>query len=101
METGDQRKFGYGGDGLPPDEGDDGDDGWEPGGEGSPSTAGLVILLVAGAWALWEYRRPGGSLNPQTKIDIARRRHQAQMEARRRRLEGSGGQAPRGKINVV
>ena len=54
METGDQRKFGYGGDGLPPDDGDDGDDGWEPGGEGSPSTAGLVILLVAGAWALWE-----------------------------------------------
>ena len=43
METDDQRKFGYGGDGLPPDDG--GDDGnWEPGGDsGAPSPYGLFI----------------------------------------------------------
>ena len=56
METGDQRKFGYGG-GLAPDRGDDDDGGWEPGGEGEPSPVGLFVLLAAGAWALWEYRR--------------------------------------------
>jgi hypothetical protein len=106
METGDQRKYGYGGDGLPPDDGDDDDGGWEPGGEGNPSTTGLFILLAAGAWALWEYRRPGGSLNPQTKRDIAQRRYEAQLAARRKRLQqaaggGGGGDRPSGKINVV
>lgn len=56
---------------MPPDDGDD-DGGWEPGGDGSePSPWGLFILLAAGAWALWEYKRPGGTLNPQTKKDIA------------------------------
>jgi hypothetical protein len=100
METGDQRKFGYGGDGLPPDDGDDDDGGWEPGGEGEPSPVGLFVLLAAGAWALWEYRRPGGTLNPQTKKDIARRRYEAQLAARRRRLQESQGGGT-GKINVV
>ena len=84
---------------MPPDDGDDDDGGWEPGGEGSPSPVGLFVLLAAGAWALWEYRRPGGTLNPQTKKDIARRRYEAQLAARRRRLaESSGGGT--GKINV-
>ena len=50
------------------------DDGWNPGGEGQPSAWGLIILLVVGAWALWEYKRPGGSLNPETKSSAARRR---------------------------
>ena len=55
---------------MPPD---DGDDGWEPGGDGDgPSPWGLGILLVIGAWALWEYKRPGGILNPQTKQDAMR-----------------------------
>ena len=99
METGDQRKFGYGGDGLPPDDGDDDDGGWEPGGEGEPSPVGLFVLLAVGAWALWEYRRPGGTLNPQTKKDIARRRYEAQLAARRRRLQESQGGGT-GKINV-
>ena len=87
METQEQRKLGYGGDdggmggggnGDDGDDGDDGDydDGWNPGGEGEPSTMGLGILLVAGAWALWEYKRPGGSLNPQTKIDQQRARYE-------------------------
>ena len=78
METQEQRKLGYGGDdggmsggggGDDGDDGDDGDydDGWNPGDEGEPSTMGLGILLVIGAWALWEYKRPGGSLNPQRK----------------------------------
>ena len=56
--------------------------------------------LAAGAWALWEYRRPGGTLNPQTKKDIARRRYEAQLAARRRRLQESQGGGT-GKINVV
>ena len=86
METQEQRKLGYGGDdggmggggGDDGDDGDDGDydDGWNPGGEGEPSTMGLGILLVIGAWALWEYKRPGGSLNPQTKIDQQRARYE-------------------------
>ena len=87
METQEQRKLGYGGDdggmggGGNGDDGDDGedgdyDDGWNPGGEGEPSTMGLGILLVIGAWALWEYKRPGGSLNPQTKIDQQRARYE-------------------------
>jgi hypothetical protein len=50
MENEDQRKFGYGGDG------------------GAPSQTGLFILLGAGAWALWEYKRPGGALNPQARF---------------------------------
>ena len=45
METDDQRKFGYGGDGLPPSDGDD-DGSWEPGGDsGAPNPYGLFILL--------------------------------------------------------
>ena len=87
METQEQRKLGYGGDdggmsggggGDDGDDGDDGDydDGWNPGDEGEPSTMGLGILLVIGAWALWEYKRPGGSLNPQTKIDQQRARYE-------------------------
>lgn len=100
METGDQRKFGYGGDGMPPDDGDDDGDGWEPGGEGEPSPVGLFVLLAAGAWALWEYRRPGGMLNPQTKRDIERRRYEAQLAARKRRLAAQGGGGGTGKINI-
>ena len=87
METTDQRKFGYGGDGLPPDDGDD-DGGWEPGGDGSaPSPYGLFILLGAGAWALWEYRKTGGALNPQTKMDLAQKRYEAQLAARKKRIQ--------------
>ena len=86
METTDQRKFGYGGDGMPPDDGD-GDGSWEPGGDGSePSPFGLFILLAAGAWAVWEYRKPGGSLNPQTKLDLAQKRYEAQLAARKKRI---------------
>ena len=48
MENEDQRKFGYGGDGLPPDDYDGDDEGWEPGGDGgAPSQTGLFILLGA------------------------------------------------------
>jgi hypothetical protein len=69
MENEDQRKFGYGGDGLPPDDYDGDDEGWEPGGDGgAPSQTGLFILLGAGAGALWEYKRPGGALNPQARF---------------------------------
>ena len=101
METGDQRKYGYGGDGMPPDDGDDGD-GWEPGGDGSaPSPWGLFILLAAGAWALWEYKRPGGSLNPQTKKDAQMRQYRAQLAAKRKRLEAQNGGGGTGKINVT
>jgi len=99
METGDQRKFGYGGDGAPPDDGDDDGDGWEPGGEGEPSPLGLFVLLAAGAWALWEYRRPGGTLNPQTKRDIERRRYEAQLASRKKRLQQARGGGT-GKVNV-
>ena len=28
---------------------------------------GLVVLVVCGIWAYWEWRRPGGKLNPQSK----------------------------------
>ena len=85
METDEQRKFGYGGDGLPPgddDEEEAWDDGWNPGGEGTPSIWGLVILLVIGAWALWEYKRPGGSLNPETKRLAQRRRYERAFKAK-------------------
>ena len=99
METDDQRKVGDGGDGLPPDDG--GDDGnWGPGGDsGAPSPYGLFILLGAGAWALWEYRRPGGSLNPQTKIDLAQKRYDAQLAARKKRLQHQQGGGT-GTINL-
>uniref|UniRef100_A0A7S0SPH9 Uncharacterized protein n=1 Tax=Mantoniella antarctica TaxID=81844 RepID=A0A7S0SPH9_9CHLO len=101
METGDQRKFGYGGDGMPPDDGDE-DDGWEPGGDGSaPSPWGLFILLAAGAWALWEYKRPGGTLNPQTKKDAQLRFYRAQLAMKKKRLEQQGGGGGTGKINVT
>ena len=70
METTDQRKFGYGGDGMPPDDGDS-DGSWEPGGDGSePSPFGLFILLAAGAC---QGNMARGSLNPQTKIGPAQR----------------------------
>lgn len=91
METQEQRKFGYGGDGLPPDDDDDEeawDDGWNPGGEGSPSVWGLVILLVVGAWALWEYKRPGGSLNPETKRLAQRRRYERAYKLKYGHLPG-------------
>jgi len=100
METQEQRKFGYGGDGLPPDDDDDEeawDDGWNPGGEGAPSAWGLVILLVVGAWALWEYKRPGGSLNPETKRLAQRRRYERAYKLKyghlpgERPISGSGG----------
>ena len=99
METDAQRKFGYGGDGLPPDDG--GDDGnWEPGGDsGAPSPYGLFILLGAGAWALWEYRSPGGSLTPQTKRDLAQKRYDAQLAARKKRLQHQQGGGT-GTINL-
>ena len=99
METGDQRKFGYGGDGMPPDDGDDDGDGWEPGGEGEPSPIGLFVLLAAGAWALWEYRRPGGSLNPQTKKDIQQRRYEQALAARNRKVAAQGDDRGTGTIN--
>ena len=99
METDDQRKFGYGGDGLPPSDGDD-DGSWEPGGDsGAPNPYGLFILLAAGAWALWEYRRPGGSLNPQTKKDLATKRYEAQLVARKKRLQNHQGGGT-GTINL-
>lgn len=75
METDDQRKFGYGGDDLPPGGGygggDDGkDDGWRPGGDAEgPSPIGLAVLLGAGAFAWYEYKRPGGYLNKESKRD--------------------------------
>ena len=99
METDDQRKFGYGGDGLPPSDGDD-DGSWEPGGDsGAPNPYGLFILLGAGAWALWEYRRPGGSLNPQTKKDLAKKRYETQLAARKKRLQNHKGGGT-GTINL-
>lgn len=90
METDEQRKFGYGGDGAPPGDDDEEswDDGWNPGGEGSPSIWGLVILLVIGAWALWEYKRPGGSLNPETKRAAQRRRYERAFKAKYGYLPG-------------
>jgi len=99
METDDQRKFGYGGDGLPPSDGDD-DGSWEPGGDsGAPNPYGLFILLAAGAWALWEYRRPGGSLNPQTKKDLATKRYKAHLAARKKKLQNQHGSGT-GTINL-
>jgi hypothetical protein len=63
---------------VPPDDGDD-DGGWEPGGDGDPpSPLGLGVLLVVGAYALWEYKRPGGILNPQTKKDVAMRQYRGE-----------------------
>lgn len=91
METDEQRRFGYGGDGAPPGEDDDEeswDDGWNPGGEGTPSVWGLVILLVVGAWALWEYKRPGGSLNPETKRAKQRARYERAFRAKYGYLPG-------------
>ena len=114
MQTDDQRKFGYGGDGCAwaevflllhplgvdnrpsccPDDGGSGrggDDGgrWEPGNNddgvrrgtvrafGVPvhrlstyaqvNPVGLAILGVVGLWAYWEWKRPGGRLNPRTR----------------------------------
>jgi hypothetical protein len=120
MQTDDQRKFGYGGDGcawrscgvcasfallllttsplvghLPPDDGGSGrggDDGgrWEPGNNDDGvrvwlhagwavclltplipphqvNPVGLAILGVVGLWAYWEWKRPGGRLNPRTR----------------------------------
>lgn len=99
METQEQRKFGYGGDGLPPDDDDDEeswDDGWNPGREGQPSPWGLVILLVVGAWALWEYKRPGGSLNPETKKALQRARYMRAYKARYGHYPGEGPQPGEG-----
>ena len=48
-----------------------------------------MILLAAGAWALWEYKRPGGVLNPQTAKDRARRQYEAQLARQKRRATGS------------
>jgi len=92
METTEQRKFGYGGDGQPPRDDDDDeeawDDGWNPGDEGQPSAWGLVILLVIGSWALWEYKRPGGSLNPETKRRKQRARYERAFKAKYGYLPG-------------
>lgn len=33
---------------------------------------GLGVLVVCGLWAYWEWRRPGGKLNPNTKYSYAR-----------------------------
>ena len=84
--------------GGPPDDGDDegGDDGWEPGGEGQPSTLGMIVLLVVGAWALWEYKRPGGSLNPNTKEDKLRARREAMTRQKAGMMRG--GNVPSARI---
>ena len=107
METQEQRKLGYGGDdggmGNNNNNGGDGDDdgeeedGWNPGGDGGePSTIGLAILLIFGAWALWEYKRPGGTLNPQTKIDQQRARYEKAYKAKYGYFPG---EKPAPKIN--
>jgi hypothetical protein len=36
---------------------------------------------------LWEYRKPGGALNPQTKMDLAQKRYEAQLAARKKRIQ--------------
>ena len=85
METTDQRKFGYGGDGMPPDDGDS-DGSWEPGGDGSePSPFGLFILLAAGA-VIVGIQKARWYLNPQTKLDLAQKRYEAQLAARKKRI---------------
>jgi len=108
METDEQRKFGYGGDGVPPgggggddDDEEAWDDGWNPGGEGQPSTWGLIILLVVGAWALWEYKRPGGSLNPETKRRLARRRYERAFKAKYGYLPGERPPSPSGGTGSI
>jgi hypothetical protein len=45
--------------------------------------AGLAILVVCGLWAYFEYKRPGGKLNPNAaryklEQDAERRRQRAQ-----------------------
>tara|TARA_B100001540_G_scaffold34253_1_gene30259 strand:+ start:71 stop:691 length:621 start_codon:yes stop_codon:yes gene_type:complete len=108
METDEQRRFGYGGDGVPPgggggddDDEEAWDDGWNPGGEGQPSAWGLIILLVVGAWALWEYKRPGGSLNPETKRRAARRRYERAFRAKYGYLPGERPPSPSGGTGSI
>ena len=96
MQTDEQRKGGYGGDGCACAQshaapctcrrltrarysraddggrggGGGGDDGgmWSPGGSGDGvNPVGLGILGVCGLWAYWEYKRPGGKLAPKPK----------------------------------
>jgi len=97
METDEQRKFGYGGDGGGSGGGEDEDDeawddGWRPGDGGAPSPWGLVILLCVGAWALWEYKRPGGSLNPETKKAAMRAKY---LRAYKAKFGHYPGEAPK------
>jgi hypothetical protein len=43
--------------------------------------AGLAILVACGLWAYFEYKRPGGKLNP----NAAQYKLQQDLEARRKR----------------
>ena len=44
--------------------------------------AGLAILVACGLWAYFEYKRPGGKLNP----NAARYKAEQDAEARRKRM---------------
>ena len=44
--------------------------------------AGLAILVACGLWAYFEYKRPGGKLNP----NAAQYKAQQDAEARRKRM---------------
>ena len=44
--------------------------------------------MVIGSWALWEYKRPGGSLNPETKRRKQRARYERAFKAKYGYLPG-------------